>query len=224
MLTRCSRELVAVLLEVHREGLELAPDGGGTVGELGECVRVRAVYLERLARDGLELVNDRVDGGEPPAWPRGDRFSARASLAQGQSASCGAVCGAVTAAGRLREALADQRRRGVPFEDAWARARALALEGEHGPERQTWSVAIVSTHDAWEMAYHGGSAAGVKALHNVHELAGLEVACAVARKRTIPPRYPLDTERGSGRSVGPENGPGGCGGEALAPPRGFDGS
>ena len=90
----------------------------------------------------------------------------------------------MSAAERLRESLADQRRRGVAFDDAWARARALALEGEHGPERATWRAAFGDTRDAWEAVYAGARAADLdtlSALRYRHGLVAEDVVGAVAQ-------------------------------------------
>ena len=70
----------------------------------------------------------------------------------------------MTAAERLGGSLAEQRRRGVPFDDAWGRAQTLALEGEHGPERQTWSAAFGGTRDAWAAVYAGARAVDLDTL------------------------------------------------------------
>jgi hypothetical protein len=62
----------------------------------------------------------------------------------------------VNAAERLREALTDQRRRGVSFEIAWARAYAVALQDEPSPfEQRHWILAFGATRGAWAAAYHG---------------------------------------------------------------------
>ena len=79
----------------------------------------------------------------------------------------------MTAAERLRQSLADQRRRGVAFEDAWARAQTLALEGEHGPERQTWSAAFGGTRDAWAAVYAGARAVDLETLSALRYRHGL---------------------------------------------------
>ena len=70
----------------------------------------------------------------------------------------------MSAAERLRESLADQRRRGVAFDDAWTRSQELALEGEYGPELATWRAAIVATRAAWEAAYAGARAVDLDTL------------------------------------------------------------
>jgi hypothetical protein len=59
----------------------------------------------------------------------------------------------MTAAQCLGEALAADRRRGVPFEEAWAPTRARTLEDERlAFERRCWHAAFGATREAWAAA------------------------------------------------------------------------
>jgi hypothetical protein len=57
----------------------------------------------------------------------------------------------VNAAQRLREALADERRRGARFEAAWSRCVERALEGERNARQ--WRTAFAGTEGAWRAGY-----------------------------------------------------------------------
>lgn len=49
--------------------------------------------------------------------------------------------------------LANSRRIGLTFEDAWPRAVQTATAGCRLDERQAWRAAFVQTEAAWEAAY-----------------------------------------------------------------------
>ena len=85
----------------------------------------------------------------------GLRRPSRAAYSEGRCAH-NVDSAPVNAAERLREALADQRGHGVPFDAAWRYAGAHALEGERSRfERRNWALAFGATRDAWGAAYHG---------------------------------------------------------------------
>ncbi len=70
---------------------------------------------------------------------------------------------------RLRLDLADARRAGLGFEDAWAAGVAAAVHGQRPDEGAAWSTALAATRDAWEAAWDGRAA--TTAQRAVHALA-----------------------------------------------------
>lgn len=59
----------------------------------------------------------------------------------------------LTPAEQLVELLAADRRRGVAFEDAWARRLAAVLAELRGQERVEWRYAFTDVEDEWRSAY-----------------------------------------------------------------------
>jgi hypothetical protein len=54
---------------------------------------------------------------------------------------------------RLVRDLADARRRGEPFAEAWTVALKPALVGQRGDERAQWRAALADTRPAWLAAW-----------------------------------------------------------------------
>lgn len=57
---------------------------------------------------------------------------------------------------RVRDELADRRRAGASFDEAWPAALGAALRGESDDEE--WTVALGATRGAWLAAYAGAPA------------------------------------------------------------------
>jgi hypothetical protein len=74
---------------------------------------------------------------------------------------------------RLRELLADARRRGEPFEAAWDAAVPRAVRPTASHERATWTTILTATREAWGRAYNGEPAAP-------HDLAAARIAGLLA--------------------------------------------
>jgi hypothetical protein len=71
----------------------------------------------------------------------------------------------VTAARRLREALADERRHGIRFEAVWSRCVAHALEGERVEHARQWRTAFLGAEGAWRDGYVRAGPSGPLAPH-----------------------------------------------------------
>jgi hypothetical protein len=54
---------------------------------------------------------------------------------------------------RLRRLLADDRRRGVPFESAWSQRLAEVVSDPRLPEREQWRAAMLGVESAWRARY-----------------------------------------------------------------------
>jgi hypothetical protein len=75
---------------------------------------------------------------------------------------------------RLREELEAARSRGEAFEEAWPRARRLALDG--AVQRDAWAEALRATRTSWEQAYHRRGSRRLRDAHLALELVELH-AC-----------------------------------------------
>jgi hypothetical protein len=53
----------------------------------------------------------------------------------------------------LRKLLAEDRRRGVPFEHAWARCLAEVVSNPRLAEREQWQAALIGVESAWRAGY-----------------------------------------------------------------------
>jgi hypothetical protein len=54
---------------------------------------------------------------------------------------------------QLRRLLADDRRRGVPFEHAWPQRLAEVVSDPRLAERDQWQAALIGVESAWRAGY-----------------------------------------------------------------------
>jgi hypothetical protein len=85
----------------------------------------------------------------------------------------------------LRECLAEQRRRGVPFRRAWGLALRKALEG--ATERQRWSDALKGTVAAWQSAYTREGDSALAAFSDRTTGSGARLCKRPSCPRALPP-------------------------------------
>jgi hypothetical protein len=102
----------------------------------------------------------------------------------------------MTAPEILREELADRRRRGEAFMDAWPGALAAALRSTSGRTRQEWSATLGGMQPCWRSAFDREPADGrVSAFVLIHESRDggecFERECAVCGGEIDAERHPL---------------------------------
>lgn len=78
-----------------------------------------------------------------------DATVARATVASARRG----ILRSMNVAERLRQDLADARRRGETFESAWTLALKRATAGQRRDERALWRAALADTREAWLAAW-----------------------------------------------------------------------
>lgn len=82
-----------------------------------------------------------------------ERSRARAVARATVASAWRGILRSMTPAERLGRDLADARRRGEPFAEAWTVAVKHAIAGQRRDERTVWSAAFTETAEAWRAAW-----------------------------------------------------------------------